>query len=260
MISHEERRKAANALFEAGRDCKPIAQVSKTWPQMEIEDSYVVQQLWAEQRVKAGARVIGHKIGLTSRAMQQASKMTEPDYGVLLDDMVYADGARIPASKFSAPRLEVELAFVLGKRVGGKNVTMYDVLDATAYVTPALEIIDYRTEVPRAIVDTIADNAAAAGMVTGGRVVRPMDVDLRWVAATLSKNGVIEESGVSAAVMGHPAMGIVWLVNRLARHDITLEPGHILLAGSFTRPTSVAAGDTIQADFGPLGSIGVSFS
>lgn len=259
MISHEERQRAALALFEAGQACKPITQVSKTWPQMEIEDSYAVQQLWAEHRVKAGARVIGHKIGLTSRAMQQASKMTEPDYGVLLDDMAYADGARIPASRFCAPRLEVELAFVLGKRVGGKNVTMYDVLDATAYVTPALEIIDYRTEVPRAIVDTIADNAAAAGIVTGGRVVRPMDVDLRWCAATLSKNGVIEESGVSAAIMGHPAMGIVWLANRLARHDIMLEPGHILLAGSFTRPVNVAAGDVIHADFGPLGAIGVSF-
>lgn len=260
MISKQERQQVADALLEAGKNVKPVVQVSKTWPQMEIEDAYAVQQLWADRRVQGGARVVGHKIGLTSRAMQMASKMTEPDYGVLLDDMLFADGARIPASKFHAPRLEVELAFVLGKRVGGKNVTMYDVLDATAYVTPALEIIDYRTEVPRHIVDTIADNAAAAAMVTGGRVVRPMDVDLRWVAATLSKNGVIEESGVSAAIMGHPAMGIVWLANRLARHDIMLEPGHILLAGSFTRPVSVTAGDVIHADFGPLGSIGVSFS
>jgi 2-oxo-hept-3-ene-1,7-dioate hydratase len=260
MINEQERRKAAQALTEATQTRKPIRQVSQTWPEMEIEDAYVIQQMWADERVKNGSRVVGHKIGLTSRAMQMASKMTEPDYGVLLDDMLYADGARIPASRFNAPRLEVELAFVMGKRLGGKNVTAYDVLDATAYITPALEIIDYRTEVPRHICDTIADNAAAAAMVTGGRIIRPMDVDLRWVAATLSKNGVIEESGVSAAIMGHPAMGIVWLANRLARHDIYLEPGHIVLAGSFTRPVSVAAGDTIHADFGPLGSIGVSFS
>ncbi len=260
MIDEQQRRLAAQALTEAHRTTQPIRQVSQTWPEAEIEDAYAIQQIWADERVKNGARVVGHKIGLTSRAMQMASKMTEPDYGVLLDDMLYADGARIPASRFNAPRLEVELAFVLGKRVGGKNVTVYDVLDATSYVTPALEIIDYRTEVPRHIVDTIADNAAAAAMVTGGRVVRPLDVDLRWVAATLSKNGVIEESGVSAAVMGHPAMGIVWLANRLARHDIMLEPGHILLAGSFTRPVSVAAGDVIHADFGPLGAIGVSFT
>ena len=260
MISQTERRQAADALLEAGRTRQPIRQVSQTWPAMDIEDAYAVQKLWADSKVAQGARIVGHKIGLTSRAMQMASKMTEPDYGMLMDDMLYTDGARIPAAGFHAPRLEVELAFVLGKPLGGKHVTIYDVLDATAYVTPALEIIDYRTEVPRAIVDTIADNAAAAAMVTGGRVVKPMDIDLRWVAATLSKNGVIEESGVSAAFMGHPAMGIVWLANKLALHGITMQPGHILLAGSFTRPTAIAAGDTIHADFGPLGAIGVSFS
>jgi 2-oxo-hept-3-ene-1,7-dioate hydratase len=260
MITETERRQAADALLEAGRTRQPIRQVSQTWPAMDIDDAYAVQKLWADSKVAQGARIVGHKIGLTSRAMQMASKMTEPDYGMLMDDMLFTDGARIPAAGFHAPRLEVELAFVLGKPLGGKHVTIYDVLDATAYVTPALEIIDYRTEVPRAIVDTIADNAAAAAMVTGGRVVKPMDIDLRWVSATLSKNGVIEESGVSAAIMGHPAMGIVWLANKLALHGITMQPGHILLAGSFTRPTAVAAGDTIHADFGPLGSIGVSFS
>lgn len=262
MINAQQRQDAANALLQAEVSRKPIPQVSKTWPDMEIEDAYAVQQLWADAKVKSGSRIVGHKIGLTSRAMQMASKMTEPDYGVLLEHMLYPDGARIPASLFHMPRLEVELAFVLGKTIGGKGrpVTVFDVLDATSYVTPALEIIDYRTEVPRSICDTIADNAAAAAMVTGGRIVRPMDIDLRWVGATLSKNGVIEESGVSAAVMGHPAMGIVWLANKLAKHDIALEAGHILLAGSFTRPTAVAAGDTIVADYGPLGSIGVSFS
>ena len=260
MITESEHRQAADALLEAGRTRQPIRQVSQTWPAMEIEDAYAIQKLWADSKMAQGARIVGHKIGLTSRAMQRASKMTEPDYGMLMDDMLYTDGARIPASGFHSPRLEVELAFVLGRPLGGKNVTIYDVLDATAYVTPALEIIDYRTDVPRAICDTIADNAAAAAMVTGGRVVKPMDVDLRWVSATLSKNGVIEESGVSAAVMGHPAMGIVWLANKLALHGITMQAGHILLAGSFTRPTPVTAGDTIHADFGPLGSIGVSFS
>lgn len=259
MIDDHQRREAAQALLDAGDRRQPIRQVSQTWPEMQIEDAYAIQQIWADSRVARGARVIGHKIGLTSRAMQMASKMTEPDYGVLLDDMLYADGARLPASRFHAPRLEVELAFVLGKPLLGSLVTLFDVLDATSYVTPALEVIDYRTEVPRTICDTVADNAAAAAMITGGRVVRPMDVDLRWVGATLSKNGVIEESGVSAAVMGHPGMGIVWLVRRLSQHGIGLEAGHILLAGSFTRPTAVAAGDTVHADYGPLGSIGVSF-
>ncbi len=206
-----------------------------------------------------GALAIGRKIGLTSRAMQMASKMTEPDYGRLLDDMLYRDGAHIRADRFLAPRLEVELAFVLGRALRGRNTQVHDVLRATEFVTPAMEIIDYRTEVPRAIADTIADNAAAGGIVIGGRTIRPMDVDIRWIGATLSKNGIIEESGVSAAIMGHPAAGIAWLVNKLALLDDGLEAGEIVLAGSFTRPISVAAGDVIHADFGPIGAIGVAF-
>lgn len=164
------------------------------------------------------------------------------------------------AAQFHLPRLVVALAFVLDRPLSGKHMTVSDVLDATADVTPALEIVDYRTKVPRSICDAIAGNAAAAAMVTGGRIVRPMDIDLRWVGATLSKNGVIEEPGMSAAVMGHLATGTVWLANKLAGHGMRLEAGHILLAGSFTRPTSIGAGDTIHADDGPLGSTGFSFS
>lgn len=265
MFTQELLTQLAQELDRSEKTRVQVEHFSKRFPGMTVEDGYRVSREWVRLQIAAGRKVIGHKIGLTSRAMQMASGMNEPDYGVLLDHMVHADGARICASQFHRPRLEVELAFVLGKslggtRPGGRPVTVYDVLDATAYVTPALEIIDYRTEVPRSICDTIADNAAAAAMVTGGRIVRPMDIDLRWVAATLSKNGVIEESGVSAAVMGHPALGIVWLANKLAGHGIALEAGHILLAGSFTRPTAVTAGDTIHADFGPLGSIGVSFT
>jgi 2-oxo-hept-3-ene-1,7-dioate hydratase len=259
MLSEEECRRGAADLLQAERERHTIKQLSRTFPTIDIEDAYAIQRYWAELRMAGGARVIGHKIGLTSRAMQMASKMTEPDYGHLLDDMLYSDGAQIPADRFIAPRLEVELAFVLGQALKGPNVRMYDVLRATEFVTPALEIIDYRTEVPRAIADTIADNAAAAGMVVGGRTIRPMDVDIRWIGATLSKNGVIEESGVSAAIMGHPAAGIAWLVNKLAAVDARVEAGQIVLAGSFTRPVSVAAGDVIHADYGPLGAIGVSF-
>ena len=135
-----------------------------------------------------------------------------------------------------------------------------DVLDATDYVVPALELIDGRSKYPRRIVDNIADNAACAGIILGGRPVKPLEVDLRWVAALLLKNGVIEESGVSAAVLGHPALGIAWLANKLAAHDTVLEAGHIVLAGSFTRTVAVAKGDTIHADYGPLGSISAHFS
>jgi len=204
--------------------------------------------------------VIGHKIGLTSRAMQKASKITEPDYGVMLDDALFRDGATIPRGRFIRPRLEVELAFVMGADPAGPSCEVTDVLRATEYVTPALEIIDYRTEVPRAITDTIADNAAFSAIVTGGRVVRPFDVDLRWVGATLTQNGAIEESGVSAAVMGHPAAGVAWLVRKLHAVGAGLKQGQIVLGGSFTRPVDIAAGDICTADFGPLGAISVAFA
>jgi 2-oxo-hept-3-ene-1,7-dioate hydratase len=226
---------------------------------MTLSDAYEVQRLYIEAKVARGCRIVGHKIGLTSRAMQMASKINEPDYGILTDDMMYSDGAQIPAKHFLAPRLEVELAFVIGSRLKGPGTKIYDVLRATEFIVPALEIIDYRTEVPRAIVDTISDNAAFGAIVVGGRMVRPLDIDLRWIGATLSKNGVIEESGVSAAVMGHPAAGIAWLVNKLAPLGGSLEPGEIVLSGSFTRPVAVAPGDVIHADYGPMGALAVAF-
>ncbi len=259
MLSNEELRVAAGSLQEAHASGRPIPQLSRTYPGMTLEEAYAVQRLWADALIQNGARRVGTKIGLTSRAMQMASKMDEPDYGFLMDDMIYNDGARIPAARFMAPRLEVELAFVMGQDLEGPAARVPDVMRAVEFVTPALEIIDYRTETPRQIVDTIADNAAAAAMVVGGRTVRPFDVDIRWVGATLSKNGTIEESGVSAAVMGHPAAGVAWLANKLHPLGGKLKAGEIVLAGSFTRPVSVAAGDVIHADFGPLGAIAVSF-
>lgn len=259
MLSETQRQAAALALMEAERTRRTIPQLSKTHPEMTLDDAYDVQRRWIDLRIAAGAHVIGRKIGLTSRAMQQASKMTEPDYGIMLDDALYRDGARIAAGTFIKPRLEVELAFVMGRDLNGAGCQLHDVLRATDYVTPALEIIDYRTEVPRAIADTIADNAAFGAIVLGGRIVRPFDLDLRWVGAALSRNGVIEETGLSAGVMGHPAAGVAWLVNKLAVLDDGLKAGDIVLCGSFTRPVDIAAGDVIAAEYGALGSIGVSF-
>lgn len=259
MLTDEQRREAAASLLKAERERVVVPQLSKTYPGMGIEDAYEIQRLWAESRIAQGARIAGHKIGLTSRAMQMASKITEPDYGRILDDALFNDGAQIPAGTFIKPRLEVELAFIMGADLEGPGVRVHDVMRATEFVTPALEIIDYRTEVPREITDTIADNAAFGAIVLGGRTVRPFDIDVRWVGATLSKNGIIEESGVSAAIMGHPAAGIAWLVNKLHAVGGKLEKGQIVLGGSFTRPVDIASGDVIQADYGPLGAIGVSF-
>ncbi|MFD1797881.1 2-oxo-hepta-3-ene-1,7-dioic acid hydratase [Paracoccus aurantiacus] len=259
MLTDTERQAAADAILTAERTRKVCPQPSATWPEMTLEDAYEVQRRWAEARIAAGAKIIGRKIGLTSRAMQQASKMTEPDYGVMLDDALFRDGARIPAGTFIKPRLEVELAFIMGADLSGPGCQVHDVLRATEFVQPALEIIDYRTEVPRQIVDTIADNAAFGAIVLGGRTIRPFDADLRWIGATLSQNGTIEETGLSAAVMGHPAAGLAWLVNKLAPLGDGLKKGEIVLGGSFTRPVDIASEDVIFADFGPLGAIGVSF-
>jgi 2-oxo-hept-3-ene-1,7-dioate hydratase len=260
MLNDEDRKKAARLLLEAERTVTPTTQLDKTFPGIEIADSYAIQQEIIGIKMQAGAKLRGHKVGLTSKAMQATVGINEPDYGHLLDNMFYNDGDTIAAERFIAPRVEAELAFVLGKPLKGPGVTMFDVLSATEYVVPALELIDGRSQYPRRIVDNIADNAAAAGVIMGGRPVRPMDIDLRWAAALLYKNGTIEETGVSAAVLGHPAMGIVWLANKLGEFGTTLEAGHIVLAGSFTRTVAVAKGDTILADYGPLGNVAVHFS
>lgn len=259
MLNDTQRQAAAEAILKAEQTRKVCPQPSKTWPEMELEDAYDIQRRWADVRLAKGSKIVGRKIGLTSRAMQMASKMTEPDYGVILDDSLFKDGARIASGTFIKPRLETELAFVMSEDLSGEGCQMHDVMRAIEYVTPALEIIDYRTEVPRAITDTIADNAAYGAIVLGGRIFRPFDVDVRWIGATLSKNGVIEESGVSAAIMGHPAAGMAWLVNKLAAFGDGLKKGDIVLGGSFTRPVDIASGDVIFADYGPLGTIGVSF-
>ena len=233
---------AALALFNAEKTKLIIPQLSRTHPEIVLAESYEIQRRWVRHHLAEGRQIIGHKIGLTSRAMQMASKMTEPDYGALLDHMMFRDGQRIPAGRFIKPRLEVELAFVLAEDLSGPNCNIYDVMKATEVVVPALEIIDYRTEVPRAITDTIADNAATGGVVVGGRPVRPFDVDIRWVGATLSKNGIIEESGVSAAIMGHPAAGVAWLANKLADQGEVLKRASLsLVAHSPVRSISPLA-------------------
>jgi 2-oxo-hept-3-ene-1,7-dioate hydratase len=260
-------RDAAKRLDEAEETRTPIPQLSLQYPDMDIDDAYAVQQAWIDLKLAEGRRLLGRKIGLTSRAMQQAVNITEPDYGAIYDDMFFADGSEIPLARFIAPRVEVELAFVLRDRLTGPGCTVFDVLRATEYVTPALEILDARVQMTdpetghtRTIVDTIADNAADAGIVTGGRAVRPLDIDLRWAAALMYRNEVVEESGVAAAVLNHPANGVAWLANKLGPHGVALEPGLVILGGSFTRAVWARRGDTFHVDYGPLGSITCRFA
>ncbi|MDR3453719.1 MAG: 2-oxo-hepta-3-ene-1,7-dioic acid hydratase [Rhodoferax sp.] len=266
MFSQDLIARLAAELHQSEKSRVQVEHFSKRFPDMTIEDGYAVSREWVRMKIAEGRVARGHKIGLTSRAMQLSSQITEPDYGTLLDDMFFPEGSDIPFTRFIAPRIEVELAFVLGKPLKGPGVTIFDVLAATDYVVPAIEIIDARieqfdrhTKAPRKVFDTISDNAANAGIITGGRRVKPDALDLRWASALLYKNGVIEESGVAAAVLNHPANGVAWLANKLGAWDEHLAAGEVVLGGSFTRPTPALPGDTFHADYGSLGSIAFRF-
>jgi 2-oxo-hept-3-ene-1,7-dioate hydratase len=266
-LTAEQIADAASRIDVAERTGKQIGQLSLQYPAMNIEDAYAVQRAWVAMKLAAGRRLRGHKVGLTSRAMQQSSQINEPDFGDLLDDMFYESGAELPMRRFIVPRVEVELAFILARPLRGPAVTLPEVLAATDHVVPALEIIDARiqqidpaTGRPRRVMDTISDNAANAAIVVGGPPLRPRDVDLRWVSALLYCNGTIEESGVAAAVLNHPANGVVWLANKLAQYGVGLEAGETILAGSFTRPVHAAAGDLFRVDYGAFGVITCRFA
>jgi len=266
MLSPSTIQDLARQLHHAEKSRTQLRHFSQAHPGMTIDDGYAIQREWVKLKLSEGRSIKGRKIGLTSRAMQQSSQITEPDYAPLLDDMFFEQGGDIPFKRFIAPRIEVELAFILGKPLKGPGVTMFDVLAATEYVTPAIEIIDARieqfdrdTKAPRKVFDTISDFAANAGIVLGGLPVKPNDIDLRWVGAMLYRNGVIEETGLAAGVLNHPAIGVAWLANKIAPYDEQLNIGDVVLGGSFTRPVLAAVGDTFQADYGALGQIAFRF-
>ncbi len=270
MLSPEQIQQLAAELQTSERTRQPAEQFSKRFAGMTIEDGYRISRAWVALQLAEGRRVIGHKIGLTSRAMQQASQIDEPDYGTLLDSMLFTcmpgQVLEIPASRFIAPRVEVELAFVLKRDLAGPDVDVEQVLAATEYVTPAIEIIDARieqfdrhTKAMRKVYDTISDNAANAGIVVGAGRADARAIDRPWVGAILRQNGVVEETGLAAGVQGDPAIGIAWLANKLAPWGESLKAGQIVLAGSFTRPVAAKMGDVFEADYGSLGTLAFKF-
>lgn len=261
VLDEATRRTAAKILAEAEALCRPVVPLSETFPHIDVADAYSIQLLQIHERLARGEVIRGHKVGLSSRAMQQLIGVTEPDYGHLLASMFVHEGQSIKVGELCAPMAEMEIAFVLGKRLSGPHATMADVLAATAYVCPSLEIVDSRVRDWKIkITDTIADNASSARVVLGGRKV-PLDgLDLRTLGAVLRKNGEIVETGAGAAVLGNPATSVAWLANKVFDFGVVLEEGHVILPGALTRAVRVSAGDVVRADFDVLGHVSVTFT
>lgn len=266
-MTPEDIAEAAEALYQADLSGRQIGLLSLRYPGMTMDDAYAVQAALVRRKQEAGRHRIGWKIGLTSRAMQDALRIDTPDSGVLLDDMLFPNGATVPAGRFIQPRVEAEIAFVMQARLAGPDCSRADVLAATAQVAPALEILDTRilrmdpqTRQSRTIVDTISDNAANAGLVLGEERHRPDAFDLRRVGAIVTRNGTVEETGLGAGVLNDPATAVVWLARRLVEYGQAIEEGDIVLSGSFIRPIEAVPGSEIVADFGTFGSVKINFA
>ncbi|MBD9375223.1 2-oxo-hepta-3-ene-1,7-dioic acid hydratase [Rhizobium sp. ARZ01] len=265
-MTPQQIQEAAEALFQAETSGRQIGLLSLQYPHLDLEGAYAIQAALIDSKRAAGRKVIGWKIGLTSRAMQQALNIETPDSGVLLDDMLFDEGMRIPAGRFIQPRIEAEIAFLMKAPLKGEHVTREDVLAATESVAPSLEILDTRilradptSGKTRIITDTISDNAANAGIVLGKQRHAIGVFDLRWIGAIVKRDGIVEETGLGAGVLNDPVTGILWLVHRLAQYGQGIEAGQVLLSGSFIRPLEAPPGSIFEADFGPFGSVSLKF-
>ncbi|MGD9865976.1 MAG: 2-oxo-hept-4-ene-1,7-dioate hydratase [Pseudodonghicola sp.] len=266
-MTPEQYNEAAETLFQAEATGQQCGLLSLRYPGMTLDDAYAVQSRLIARKLASGRRKIGWKIGLTSRAMQDALKIDTPDSGVLLDDMLFETAATVPAGRFIQPRIEAEIAFVMKAPLAGADCSRDDVLAATDYVAPSLEILDTRvlradpaTGQTRVIVDTISDNAANAGIVLGAERHPADAIDLRWVGAIVSRDDVVEETGLGAGVLNDPVTSVLWLARRMADYGQQIEAGDIVLSGSFIRPIEAPPGSRIAADFGPFGSVHITFA
>lgn len=262
-----DHARAAADLLQAEVTGEQIGLLTLRHPEMGMDDAYAIQNAIYRAKVDAGHKVIGWKIGLTSKAMQYALNIDIPDSGILFDDMLFENAEIVPKGRFIQPRIEAEIAFVMKTALGGANVARDDVLAATDFVAPSLEILDTRIQrvdpksgTARTVFDTISDNAANAGIVLGAERHAVDAFDLRWVGAITLRNNEVEETGLGAGVLNDPIESVVWLARRMAQYGQSIEPGQVILSGSFIRPVECPAGTDIHADFGGFGSVDISFA
>ena len=260
-LTDAQHKEAAAALFAAERDRKWIEPITITYAGADIEDAYHIAMAVTELKLAAGRRVKGHKIGLTSKAMRSLTGATEPDYGTIFDDWFAPEGAIIDMARLNRPLVEVELAFVLKSDLCGPSVNAADVIRATDFVLPALEIVDSRfsRRGVGGVVDSVSDAASCGLVVLGGNPRKLHEIDIRRVGASLAKNGDIEESGVASAVMSNPINSVAWLANTLHTFGVTMSAGHVVLSGSFIKAIPFGAGDTLTALFDVFGEVTCSF-
>lgn len=265
-MTPQDHQRAAADLLQAERTGTQIGLLTRRHPEMNMDDAYAVQGAIYDQKRAQGQKVIGWKIGLTSKAMQSALNIDIPDSGILFDEMAFENAAIVPAGRFIQPRIECEIAFVMRAAIGGANVTRADVIAATDFVAPSIEILDTRilrkdpeTGATRNVYDTISDNAANAGIVLGAERHGVDDFDLRWVGAIVRRNDVVEETGLGAGVLNDPVESVVWLARRMAQYGQQIEAGQVILSGSFIRPIECPPNTNIDADFGPFGSVKINF-
>ncbi|WP_076371634.1 2-keto-4-pentenoate hydratase [Peribacillus simplex] len=252
--------KLAEELLEAERAIKPISPITDRHDTLSVVDSYHVQLEVVKRKLAEGRSIIGKKVGLTSKAMQHMLGVNEPDYGHLFDDMKVETDEMVNIDLMVAPKIEAEIGFILGEDLKGPNLTYLDVMMATKYVVPTIEIIDSRIVDWRIkLIDTIADNGSSAKVVVGKRLSTIDQIDLRIASMVLYKNEELIATGAGAAALGHPAHAVAWLANKLSEFNISLKAGELILPGALSAAILVSSGDTITAEFGTLGSVSVHF-
>jgi 2-keto-4-pentenoate hydratase len=259
-LTAEQIAKGARELYRAEKEKNVLRPFTETYPEIDIEEAYQIQLALIDLKKADGGKVVGKKIGLTSRAMQKMLNVDQPDYGHILDGMVLQDGAVFRVNELIQPKIEPEIAFILDHDLKGPGVTAIQVMAATRFIVPALEIIDSRIEGWKIkLCDTIADNASSARIVLGSSPRRVDERDLKLVGMLLEKNGEIVQTGAGGAVLGHPSVAVAWLANAVGRFGVALSAGDVIMPGALCGAADVTAGDLFQATYDGLGSVSVRF-